>query len=113
MKKNPMITTKSLLDLTNEYKGWSDYRIGKELDIKSGIVSGWRTGKHIMSDDNVAKFADLLGFDTDWLLLHIHAERHLTQPFFNDLKELAEKKTPANILDRAGKVKKQPAATRD
>lgn len=106
MTMQAMITTISLLDLTNDHQGWTDYQIAQWLDVKTGVVSTWRTGKSVMSDRYVDKFAELLGFDTKWLLLHIHAERHLKQPFFNDLKELAEEKTPSNIIDMLERVRK-------
>ncbi len=103
MKTLKMITTASLLDLLNEYKGWTDYRIAKELGTKSGLVAKWRNHGTVMSDKYVAQVAEILGFKEDWLLLHIHAERHFKQPFFGKLKELAENETPpeaVKLLDR-------------
>jgi transcriptional regulator with XRE-family HTH domain len=98
MKKIKMITTVSLLDLLNDYKKWSDYRIAKEIGAAQPVVSSWRTGRHTMSDEYAEKVAEILGFDPDWLLLHIHAERNLKRPYGRHLKELAEQKTPDNVV---------------
>ena len=101
-----MITTKSLLDLLNSYKKWSDYRIGKEIGAKNQTVSKWRTNKTVMSDEYVYKVAEILGFDPDWLLLHIHAERNLKQPFYEKLAKLAENETPLEASKKVTEITK-------
>ncbi len=109
MKNFKMITTVSLLDLLNDYKKWTDYRISKEIGAKTQTISTWRNRGSVMSDEYAVKVAEILGFDPDWLLLHIHAERNIKQPYGRHLKELAEAKTPteATQIINASRINKK------
>lgn len=98
MKNFKMITTVSLLDLLNDYKKWSDYEIAKQIGGSTSLISNWRNRGSVMHDKYAVKVAEILGFDPDWLLLHIHAERNFKQPYGHYLKELAEQKTPAKVV---------------
>lgn len=71
-----MIKTKELLTLLKaHYGGVSDYRLAKNLDVTPQAVSKWKKGNHTLSDEMAIRVAEILGLDTDYVLLSIYAER--------------------------------------
>ena len=85
-----MITTIKIIDRLNEWKGWSDYRIAKMLEVSHQAVSKWRNKGVIMSDDAAIKAAEILRLPPEFILANIHAERALNSPAYGAAESIAE-----------------------
>lgn len=71
----PMITSLSIIERLNEWKGWSYYRIAQELEVSQPTVLRWKNHGTSMSDETAVKAAEILGLDPAFMLANIHSER--------------------------------------
>ena len=80
------------LDALQHLKGWNDFRISKELNVHSAMVSQWRTGKKAFGPDNAVRVAELLAIEPEYVTACVLAERHdseLARPFLERLVKRA------------------------
>jgi predicted transcriptional regulator len=67
--------TVDYLDELNEKKGWTDYRIAKELGISRSTVSNYRVKDQHFRDDIAIHVAEILGIDPLKVVADAHAQR--------------------------------------
>ena len=92
-----MITTVSIVDRLNEWKGWTDYRVSKMLEVSPQAVQHWRKSGVVMSDETAMKAAEILGLPPEFILANIHAERAKNTVSYEPLERLA------NLVEKENK----------
>lgn len=71
-----MQTTVDFLDaLARHWGGVTDYRIAKNLGLRTSAVSQYRTGVRTFDDAMARRVAEVLGLDPAYVLACVHAER--------------------------------------
>lgn len=72
----------------------SDYAVSKLLGIRPQTICNWKSGRGAMSEDIALKAADLLGFDPEYVLACVTAERAKDTPTYETWVKVCERLTP-------------------
>lgn len=83
-----MFTTINIVDRLNEWKGWTDYRVARMLEVSPQAVQHWRNKGGIMKDETAVKAAELLGLPAEVILSSIHLERARGTRAFDPLQKI-------------------------
>lgn len=79
MKNRDLMTTIEMVDELKSLNGnASDYRIAQILGVKPQTVSSWRLRGSIFDDETALKVAAALGYQPEYVVACVHAERAKT-----------------------------------